>query len=175
MPSLDAFFAALGSLPAAVALLTALRWPDRVTCPHCGSGHVGGHGRYARCPDLRHYHCKSKACRRTFLSTLIPLASRTSRLEPTTLPTGLPAGSRAITGLMVPVGGSAAVRCAGSTRPATNDAIIPRAKSVYEPVQPRKWSNTLRMTPANTESFNSATPLAIAPALKTRPPPGRSQ
>jgi Transposase zinc-ribbon domain len=37
MPSRDQFFAALGSLPAAVALLTALRWPDGVTCPHCGS------------------------------------------------------------------------------------------------------------------------------------------
>jgi hypothetical protein len=37
MPSQESFFAALGSLPAAVALLTALRWPDGVTCPHCGS------------------------------------------------------------------------------------------------------------------------------------------
>jgi Transposase zinc-ribbon domain len=53
MPSHQMFFAALGALPAAVALLTALRWPDGVTCPHCGSAQVGGHGRYERCPDLR--------------------------------------------------------------------------------------------------------------------------
>jgi len=69
MPSQDAFFAALGSLPAAVALLTALRWPNAVTCPHCGSSHVGGHGRYERCRELPRYRCKAKACRRTFLLT----------------------------------------------------------------------------------------------------------
>jgi transposase-like protein len=73
MPSRDQFFAALGSLPAAVALLTALRWPDGVTCPHCGSAAVGGHGRYNRCRDLPRYRCK--ACRRTFmLTTGTPLA-----------------------------------------------------------------------------------------------------
>lgn len=74
MPSRDAFFAALGSLPAAVALLTTLRWPDGVTCPHCRSAHVGGHGRYARCPDLPRYRCK--ACRRTFLLTTSTLLAR---------------------------------------------------------------------------------------------------
>jgi hypothetical protein len=31
MPSRDAFFTALGLLPAAVALRTALRWPNEVT------------------------------------------------------------------------------------------------------------------------------------------------
>jgi transposase-like protein len=73
MPSRDQFFAALGSLPAAVALLTALRWPDGVTCPHCGAAAVGGHGRYNRCRDLPRYRCK--ACRRTFmLTTGTPLA-----------------------------------------------------------------------------------------------------
>jgi transposase-like protein len=73
MPSQGAFFAALGSLPAAVALLTALRWPDRVTCPHCCSTRVGGHGRYDRCRDLPRYRCN--ACRRTFmLATGTPLA-----------------------------------------------------------------------------------------------------
>jgi transposase-like protein len=73
MPSRDQFFAALGSLPAAVALLTALRWPAAVTCPHCGSSHVGGHGRYARRPALPRYRCK--ACDRTFLLTTgTPLA-----------------------------------------------------------------------------------------------------
>jgi transposase-like protein len=75
MPSRDAFFAALGSLPAAVALLTALRWLDGITCPHCGSSTVGGHGRYNRCRDLPRYRCKAKACRRTFmLMTGTPLA-----------------------------------------------------------------------------------------------------
>jgi transposase-like protein len=75
MPSREAFFVALGALPAAVALLTALRWPNGVTCPHCGSSNVGGHGRYARCRDLTRYRCKSKACRRTFLLTTgTPLA-----------------------------------------------------------------------------------------------------
>ena len=53
MPSRDAFFAALGSLPAAIALLTLLRWPQGIACPHCGSTSVGGHGRYGRCRDLR--------------------------------------------------------------------------------------------------------------------------
>jgi transposase-like protein len=67
MPSRDAFFAALGSLPAAVALLTALRWPKQVACPRCGSADVSGHGRYDRCPALPRYRCK--ACRRTFLLT----------------------------------------------------------------------------------------------------------
>jgi transposase-like protein len=75
MPSREAFFAALGSLPAAVALLTALRWPNAVSCPHCGSSQVGGHGRYRRCPDLPRYRCKGKACGRTFmLTTGTPLA-----------------------------------------------------------------------------------------------------
>jgi transposase-like protein len=75
MPSRESFFAALGSPPAAVALLTALRWPDGVTCPHCGSSRVGGHGRYRRCPDLPRYRCKAKACHRTFmLTTGTPLA-----------------------------------------------------------------------------------------------------
>ena len=75
MPSRETFFAALGSLPAAVALLTALRWPDRVTCPHCGGSRVGGHGRYRRCPDLPRYRCKAKTCGRTFmLTTGTPLA-----------------------------------------------------------------------------------------------------
>jgi transposase-like protein len=73
MPSRETFFAALGQLPAAVALLTALRWPDRVTCPYCGSARVGGHGRYLRCRHLPRYRCK--ACRRTFLLTTgTPLA-----------------------------------------------------------------------------------------------------
>jgi transposase-like protein len=76
MPSRESFFAALGSLPAAVALLTALRWPDGVTCPHCGSSRVGGHGRYRRCPDLPRYRCKAQACHRTFmLTTGTPLAT----------------------------------------------------------------------------------------------------
>ena len=75
MPSREEFFAALGSLPAAVALLTALRWPDGITCPCCGSSHVGGHGRYRRCRELPRYRCKAKACRRTFmLTTCTPLA-----------------------------------------------------------------------------------------------------
>jgi len=73
MPSRDPFFAALGSLPAAVALLTPLRWPHGVTCPQCGPAAVGGHGRYDRCRDLPRYRCK--ACRRTFmLTTGTPLA-----------------------------------------------------------------------------------------------------
>jgi hypothetical protein len=58
MPSRDQFFAALGSLPAAVALLTALRWPDGLTCPHGGSAAVGGHGRSNRCRDLPRYRWK---------------------------------------------------------------------------------------------------------------------
>jgi transposase-like protein len=75
MPSPDQFFAALGSLPAAVALLTALRWPEGITCPHCGSATVGGHGRYERCRDLPRYRCQAKGCRRTFmLTTGTPLA-----------------------------------------------------------------------------------------------------
>jgi transposase-like protein len=69
MHSREEFFAALGSLPAAVALLTALRWPDGITCPDCGSSRVGGHGRYARCPDVPRYRCKAPGCRRTFLLT----------------------------------------------------------------------------------------------------------
>jgi transposase-like protein len=73
MPSRESFFAALGSLPAAVALLTALRWPDGITCPHCGRAAVGGHGRYDRCRALPRYRCK--ACHRTFmLTTGSPLA-----------------------------------------------------------------------------------------------------
>jgi hypothetical protein len=59
------FFVALGSLPAAVALLTALRRPDGVTCAHYGSAHVGGHERYRRCRELPRYRCKAKPCRRT--------------------------------------------------------------------------------------------------------------
>jgi hypothetical protein len=55
MPSRDAFFAARGSLPAAVALLTALRWPARIRCPHCDSPDIGGHGRYWRQPALPRY------------------------------------------------------------------------------------------------------------------------
>lgn len=75
MPSRDAFFAALGSLPAAIALLTLLRWPQGIVCPHCGSTAVGGHGRYDRCRHLPRYRCKAKACRRTFLLTTgTPLA-----------------------------------------------------------------------------------------------------
>lgn len=75
MPSRDAFFAALGSLPAAIALLTLLRWPQGIVCPHCGSPAVGGHGRYDRCRHLPRYRCKAKACRRTFmLTTGTPLA-----------------------------------------------------------------------------------------------------
>jgi transposase-like protein len=75
MPSRDAFFAALGSLPAAIALLTALRWPDALTCPYCGSADVGGHGRYHRGRDLPRYRCKAKPCRRTsLLTTGTPLA-----------------------------------------------------------------------------------------------------
>jgi transposase-like protein len=73
MPSRDAFLPALGSLPAAVALLPALRWPDGVTCPHCGSTQVGGHGRYWRQPALPRYQCR--LCDRTFLlTTATPLA-----------------------------------------------------------------------------------------------------
>jgi hypothetical protein len=56
------FFVALGSLPAAVALLTALRWLDGVTCPHYGSAHVGGHERYRRCRELPRYRCQAKPC-----------------------------------------------------------------------------------------------------------------
>jgi len=67
MPSRDLFFAALGSLPAAVALLTALRWPAGVRCPHCDSLDIGGHGRYWRQPELPRYRCKG--CDRTFLLT----------------------------------------------------------------------------------------------------------
>jgi hypothetical protein len=52
MPSRDQFFAALGSPPVAIALLTALRWPQGIACPHCGRATVGGHGRYNRCRDL---------------------------------------------------------------------------------------------------------------------------
>jgi hypothetical protein len=66
MPSRESFFAALGSLPAAVALLTALRCPDGVAGPHCGSRHVGGHGHNARCRDLPRYRSKAKRCCRTF-------------------------------------------------------------------------------------------------------------
>jgi transposase-like protein len=73
MPSRDAFFAALGSLPAAVALLTALRWPEGICCPHCASTQVGGHGRYWRQPALPRYQCH--VCKRTFLLTTgTPLA-----------------------------------------------------------------------------------------------------
>jgi transposase-like protein len=75
MPSREALFAALGSPPAAVVLLTALRWPTGVTCPHCGSSQVGGHGRYTRGRDLPRYRCKAKACGHTFLpSTGTPLS-----------------------------------------------------------------------------------------------------
>jgi transposase-like protein len=69
MPSRDAFFAALGSLPAAIALLTLLRWPQGIACPHCGSTSVGGHGRYGRCRDVPRYRCKAKGCRRAIMLT----------------------------------------------------------------------------------------------------------
>jgi transposase len=73
MGSQERFFAALGSVPAAVALLQALRWPDGVTCPHCQSRDVGGHGRYQRNPALSRFRCKT--CRRVFLLTTgTPLA-----------------------------------------------------------------------------------------------------
>ncbi len=73
MRSQEAFFAALGSLPAAVALLHGLRWPEHVTCPHCESPEIGGHGRYHRNPALARYRCK--ACGRAFLLTTgTPLA-----------------------------------------------------------------------------------------------------
>jgi Transposase zinc-ribbon domain len=75
MPSRDAFFGALGSLPPGPpdALLTALRWPDGVICPNCGGAGVGGHGRYRRCPALPRYRCKAYG--HTFiLTTGTPLA-----------------------------------------------------------------------------------------------------
>lgn len=65
MCSQDLFFAALGSRPAAVSLLIALRWPDGVTCVHCSSRRVGGHGQYHRDPTLPRFRCKT--CQRTFL------------------------------------------------------------------------------------------------------------
>ena len=74
MTSQAQFYAALGSPPAAVALLTHLRWPDGVTCPHCASPEVGGHGSYWRDPDLPRYECKR--CHRTFLLTTGTLLSR---------------------------------------------------------------------------------------------------
>jgi transposase-like protein len=66
MTSQAHFYAALASPPAA-ALLTQLRWPDGVICPHCGGSDIGGHGSYWRGPDLPRYHCKT--CHRTFLLT----------------------------------------------------------------------------------------------------------
>jgi transposase-like protein len=75
MPSREESFAALGSLPAAIALPTALRWPDALTCLYCGSADVGGHGRHHRGRDLPRYRCKAKPCRRTsLLTTGTPLA-----------------------------------------------------------------------------------------------------
>jgi transposase-like protein len=75
MPPREPFFAGLGSLPAAIALLAALRGPDEVTCHHVGSSTVGGHGRYDRCRALPRYRCQAKGCRRTFLLTTgTPLA-----------------------------------------------------------------------------------------------------
>jgi transposase-like protein len=67
MPSRDASYAALGLLPAAVALLTALRWTDGVTCPYCASVYLGGHARYWRQPALPRYQCN--ACDGIFLLT----------------------------------------------------------------------------------------------------------
>jgi len=73
MCSREVFFAALGHLPSAVALLIGLRWPEGPQCPHCGSKRIGGHGRYHRNPDVPRMRCK--ACRRTFLPTTgTPLA-----------------------------------------------------------------------------------------------------
>lgn len=73
MRSQEAFFAALGSIPAAAALLQQLRWPDGVLCPHCQSAEVGGHGRYHRNPALPRYRCHG--CGQTFLlTTATPLA-----------------------------------------------------------------------------------------------------
>jgi transposase-like protein len=71
--SQEAFFAALGAVPAAAQLLQALRWPDGVHCPHCDSPDIGGNGRYHRNPALPRYRCR--ACRRRFLLTTgTPLA-----------------------------------------------------------------------------------------------------
>ena len=73
MRSQEAFFAALGAVPAAVALLLQLRWPEGVLCPHCSSREIRGHGRYHRNPALARYECHG--CRRTFLLTTgTPLA-----------------------------------------------------------------------------------------------------
>jgi hypothetical protein len=80
MPSREEFFAALGSFPAAVAVLTALRWPDGVACPHCGSSKVGGHGRYVRCRDLPRYRSKA-ALGRLSLSQLRPPSPRSIAAE----------------------------------------------------------------------------------------------
>ena len=74
MTSQAHFYAARGSPPAAVALLTQLRWPDGVTCPHCEGRDIGGHGSYWRDPDLPRYECKT--CHRTFLLTTGTVLSR---------------------------------------------------------------------------------------------------
>ena len=59
------FFVALGHAPSAVALLTALRWPDGVTCPYCGGRDIGR--LHPPNPDLPRYGCKR--CGRTFMVT----------------------------------------------------------------------------------------------------------
>lgn len=44
-------------------MLRQVRWPNGITCPHCGRRHVTTHSRSARTPRRR-YLCL--ACRRTF-------------------------------------------------------------------------------------------------------------
>jgi hypothetical protein len=62
MPSRNEFFAALGSLPAAIALLIALRWPEGILCHHRGSSTVGGHGAAWCAPS----HTRSLSIRSNF-------------------------------------------------------------------------------------------------------------
>ena len=42
----------------------ALRWPEGVTCPHCGSDQMAKHGRDQTQPDRQRYRCRS--CERYF-------------------------------------------------------------------------------------------------------------
>jgi hypothetical protein len=81
MGSQEAFFAALGAVPAAAALLQSLRWPDGVRGPHCGSADIGGNGRYHRNPALPRYRCR--AWRRRFLVTNRPSYLKLHQFERT--------------------------------------------------------------------------------------------
>src|SRR5512146_1135942 len=58
--------------------IRALRWPDGVTCPHCGSPSVIKDGRDDTQPHRQRYECH--ACRRRFAAHHQPLRTWVSCL-----------------------------------------------------------------------------------------------